>query len=296
MLSVRGASKRYKTTVALQPVTFDLAPGEVLAVVGSNGAGKTTLIKSVVGLIRCEGNIEVGGIDVGRNGKAARRLLGYLPQDPAFHPDLTVQETAVFYAQLRRLDAATAREAVETVGLIEHAEKPVGALSGGMRQRLGLAVARLGDPTLLVLDEPTSGLDPAARRDFRALVRKESANGRAVLLSTHWLEDIPLMADRVLSLKDGYTQYLGSAAGYSAVSSSRLLLRLNGRSHEAHPVIRAALGADGVVQEGEWLAVDCAPEERGKVVAALSAAGIQILDLRLEQAALALQTDAGEVA
>jgi ABC-type multidrug transport system ATPase subunit len=285
MLKVQGASKRYKLTVALQPVSFELEPGQVLAVVGSNGAGKTTLIKSVVGLIRCEGKVLINGLDVGKNGKKARRFLGYLPQDPAFHPDLTVRETALFYAQLRQLGSEQARTAVEAVGLIEHAEKPVGALSGGMRQRLGLAVARLADPPLLVLDEPTSGLDPAARREFRELVRQESASGRAVLLSTHWLEDIPLIADRVLVLKDGYTQYFGSAEGFTAASTSRLLLRLNGHSHQADPLIRTALGGGLVVREGEWLAIDCTPEERGKVVAALAAAGIHILDLRLEQLA-----------
>lgn len=283
MLNVHEASKRYKTAVALHPVSFDLAPGEVIAVVGGNGAGKTTLIKSVVGLIRGEGTIRVNGIDVARKGKEARRYIGYLPQDPAFHPDMTVRETATFYAQLRRVPAAEARQGIETVGLIDHADKPVGALSGGMRQRLGLAVARLGNPLLLVLDEPTSGLDPSARGEFRALVREESLAGRAVLLSTHWLEDIPLMADRVLALKDGHTQYLGTAAGFADASSSRLLLRLNGASSQALPLIRTTIAAGDADHEGEWIAVSCRPEDRGRVVTALAAAGIKILDLRVEQ-------------
>lgn len=282
MLNVHEASKRYKTAVALHPVSFELAPGEVLAVVGGNGAGKTTLIKSVVGLIRGEGAIQVNGIDVARNGKRARRFIGYLPQDPAFHPDMTVRETATFYAQLRGLPATEAREGIETVGLIDHADKPVGALSGGMRQRLGLAVARLGNPPLLVLDEPTSGLDPAARREFRALVREESDAGRAVLLSTHWLEDIPLMAERVLALKDGHTQYLGSARGFTDATASRLLLRLNGASTAALPLIRTTLTTGDADHEGEWIAVNCRPEDRGRVVAALAAADINILDLRIE--------------
>lgn len=284
MLKVQDVAKRYNDNWALHPVSFELRPGEVLAAVGGNGAGKTTLIKSVMGLIRSEGSIEVNGFDAGRRGKDARRSIGYLPQDVAFHPDLSVRETAVFYARLRRLGESEARAAVESVGLIEHAEKRVGALSGGMRQRLGLAVARLGDPPLLVLDEPNAGLDPEARAEFRTLVREEAANGRAVLFSTHWLEEIPLVADRVLSLKDGTTQFLGTAEEFEArASARRLLLRLNGHSNSAAPVIQEALHTAAVGREGEWVTVQCSSEEYGRVVTALGAAGIHILDLRFEQ-------------
>jgi ABC-type multidrug transport system ATPase subunit len=294
VLVVNKASKRYGAFVALQPVSFELAGGEVLAVVGSNGAGKTTLIKSIMGLIRCDGSIRINGIDIRKNGKAARRFAGYLPQNPAFHGDMTVSETAAFYGQLRKVGASEAQVAIEAVGLMEHADKPVGALSGGMRQRLGLAVARLGEPKLLILDEPTSGLDPTARREFRQLVREEREAGRTVVLSTHWLEDIPLMADHVLALKDGHTQYFGSASGFASDSGSRLLLRLNGHSAAATPTIRMALGEGAITREGEWLAVECPAADRGRVVGALAAAGINILDLRVEPISPTVRVPGGE--
>ena len=139
--------------------------------------------------------ITVEGIDVSRDAKGARQRIGYLPQNPAFHADLTVAETALFYAQLRGASDARARTLVENVGLREHAEKQIRALSGGMRQRLALAIALLGDPPLLVLDEPGSGLDTSARLELRQLVQEQRAQGKAVALSTHWIEDVPYIAD-----------------------------------------------------------------------------------------------------
>ncbi|MEX2032784.1 MAG: ABC transporter ATP-binding protein, partial [Dehalococcoidia bacterium] len=189
MLKVRSARKQYGKIRALDDASFELAAGRVLAVVGANGAGKSTLIKIVVGLMRFEGNVQVNGVDVRRDGRGARRHIGYLPQNPAFHHDMTVQETALFFARLRGAPAQEARAAVAAVGLEAHATKLVGALSGGMRQRLGLAVAQLGSPSLFVLDEPGTGLDVSARLELRDFIREQRAAGKSVLLSTHWLED-----------------------------------------------------------------------------------------------------------
>jgi ABC-type multidrug transport system ATPase subunit len=285
MLSLRGVTKRYGKVVALDGATLDLAPGEVLATVGPNGAGKSTLIKAIVGLIRYEGEVSVDGIDVRREGRKARGRIGYLPQNAAFHQDLNVRETAVFYAQLRGLGVDAARAAVESVGLAEHAEKPVGALSGGMRQRLGLAVAQLGDPPLLILDEPATGLDVTARLELRQFIREQRSRGKAVLLSTHWLEDVPAIADRALALEGGHTVFLGTAARFADRTSarSRLYLRLNGHTGDAITLIEAADGE--VARTGEWLVVTCAAGEKARVLEALVAAGIAILDFRVEDAA-----------
>jgi ABC-type multidrug transport system ATPase subunit len=162
MLKVSRLSKRYAKTPALDGIDFELGKGAVLAVLGANGAGKTTLIKCVVGLVHFNGQVEVDGVDVARRGKQARARIGYMPQNPAFHNDLTVAEAALFFADLKGASHSQARELVESVGLGDHAEKKVGALSGGMRQRLALSVALLADPPLLVLDEPASGLDISA--------------------------------------------------------------------------------------------------------------------------------------
>ncbi len=285
MLRLTDVGKRYGKAVALDSVTFDLEAGEVMALIGSNGAGKSTLIKSVAGLVRHTGSVNVNGIDVARQPKAARRLMGYLPQHPALHADLTVRETAVLYADMKGVPHERARTGVEAVGLAEHAEKSVAALSGGMRQRLALAMALLADPPLLVLDEPGTGLDISARLELRHLVQEQRARGTAVLLSTHWLEDVPYIADRVLVLNHGQVQSLGPASSLGGLGApqSRLYLRLNGHSPEAIPLITRLFPGDPVDRSGDWLVVTTAAARKARVVEAVVEAGMSILDLRVEE-------------
>jgi ABC-type multidrug transport system ATPase subunit len=287
MLSARAVTKRYGDTLALDGTTFDLERGTVMAVVGSNGAGKSTLIKSIVGLVRFEGQILVDGVDAGRDGRRARRQIGYLPQTPAFHPDLTVRETATFYARLRGLDDTAARTAVEAVGLAEQAEKRADALSGGMRQRLALAIVQLGSPALLVLDEPATGLDVAARLELRRFIQDQRAAGRTVLLSTHWLDDVPTIADQVLVLEAGRTKFLGPASEFAAAAApqSRLYLRVNGHTHDAASLLRSSRAGD-VAQTGEWLVITCPAGDKARALEVLVGAGIAILDFRVEDGAL----------
>lgn len=286
MLSVRSVTKRYGQTIVLDAVSLELGNGNVLASVGSNGAGKSTLIKAIVGLLRYDGEIQVDGVDARRHGPDARRRIGYVPQAPAFHLDLTVRETLTFYARLRGVGEQDAREAGDAVGLSEQSEKLVGALSGGMRQRLALGIAQLGDPPLLVLDEPSSGLDISARLELRRFIQEQRRTGRAVLFSTHWMEDIATVADTVLVLDGGRTTFLGPAAEFAAKSapSSRMFMRVNGRSQEAVTLLeRVAPG--GIARTGEWIVVTCAAREKGRVLEALFAGGITILDVRVDDAA-----------
>lgn len=294
MLSAHAVTKRYGNATALEDATFALAAGQVLAVVGANGAGKSTLIKSIVGLMRFQGQILVDGIDVAREGRCARGRIGYLAQNPAFHVDLSVRETAIFYARLRGTSEESARDAIQTVGLGEHAEKMVGALSGGMRQRLGLAVAQMGDPALFILDEPATGLDVAARLELRDFIRAQRARGKSVLLSTHWLEDVPATADQVLVLDRGRTTFLGPSSEFARANTarSRLFFRLNGHTSQAIPLIAAAAG-EQVARNGDWLAVTCPTGEKVKVFEALVSGGIAILDFRVEEATTADPTEVG---
>ncbi len=286
MLAVRSVTKRYGSRVtALDNVSFEVDAGQVMAVIGANGAGKTTLIKCIVGLVRFEGEVVAGGIGVSRDGRGVRRLIGYMPQDPAFHSDLTVRETALFYADLKSAPPQRARELVETVGLAAHEEKKVGELSGGMRQRLALAVTLLANPPLLVLDEPASGLDISARLELRQLVQDQRKEGKSILLSTHWLEDVPYVADSALVLNEGKTVFLGPATELAgaAAPSSRLFLRLNGKGPEAAPIIESL--ANGAVEDtGDWLVVSCPASRKAQIVEALVGAGIGILDFRVEEA------------
>jgi ABC-2 type transport system ATP-binding protein/nitrous oxidase accessory protein len=288
MLSIRNVTKRYGPVTALEDVSLDVTGGEILAIVGSNGAGKTTLIKCALGLVGFEGQVLINDLDVVKHGKEARRLVGYLPQNPALHGDLTVRETAEFYAQLRRVPIERAREVIEDVGLMEHAAKPAGALSGGMRQRLALAVALLSEPPILILDEPASSLDVQARLDLRRLLQAQRAEGKSIVLSTHWLEDIPFIADRALVLDRGKAIFLGDARqlGAGGTVTGRLYLRLNGHSDDAATLIRSNVPSVTVDRSGDWVVVNCAAEEKSDVLQSLVRAGVNILDVRIEDASV----------
>lgn len=202
---VSGIAKRYGKVSAVRDVSFQLNDGEIVALVGHNGAGKTTIVKLLLGLIRpSEGSVEVLGEDPARGDFAVRQRLGYLPESVAFHMALTGRETLAFYARLKRIETSRAEELLDRVGLAaEAADRPVRTYSKGMRQRLGLAQALLGQPRVLLLDEPTSGLDPALRRRFYDLLDDLRSSGTTILLSSHALTELEDRADRVLILNEG---------------------------------------------------------------------------------------------
>nr|HRO15743.1 ABC transporter ATP-binding protein [Paracoccus sp. (in: a-proteobacteria)] len=185
-LTLSRLTRRFGAVAALQDVSFSVEPGERVALLGHNGAGKSTLMKIVLGLIPAtSGTVEVLGAAPGSG--AARLGTAYLPENVAFHPALTGREQIRTYLALRGASAAQAGELLERVGLADAADRRIGTYSKGMRQRIGLAQALIGQPRLLVLDEPTSGLDPVSRREFYALLDGLAAEGAAILLSSHAL-------------------------------------------------------------------------------------------------------------
>jgi Cu-processing system ATP-binding protein len=202
---VSCVAKSYGKVSAVRDVSFTLNEGETVALVGHNGAGKTTIVKLLLGLIRpSEGSVTVLGEDPAKGDFSVRQRLGYLPESVAFHMALTGRETLAFYARLKRVDRACIPELLDRVGLVaEAADRPVRTYSKGMRQRLGLAQALLGQPRVLLLDEPTSGLDPALRRRFYNLLDDLRATGTTILLSSHALTELEDRADRVLIVNQG---------------------------------------------------------------------------------------------
>lgn len=216
VIEVNGLSKTYGATRVLDGVTFTAGAGEVIALLGLNGAGKTTLLKCLLGLARFDGQARIGGLDLRREGKETRRRVGYVPQAPAFPSYLTVADTLEHFADLRGLRGVDINAALSRVGLTAHTDKKVDALSGGLRQRLGLAVALLGDPPILLMDEPVASIDPEGRRVFTRLVDDLRTEGRTVIVSTHVLRLLEGVADRALVLVDGRVVYDGSLAAVLA--------------------------------------------------------------------------------
>ncbi len=203
-LEISNISKQYPKTLALDNVSVTLDCG-LYGLLGPNGAGKTTLISIITALVQpTAGTVRYNGKPVG--GRDYMRILGFLPQDPRFYANFTAEEFLRYMAAMKGLDRKTAKpriaDLLEQVNLTEHKHKKIGAFSGGMRQRLGIAQAILNDPEILILDEPTAGLDPKERMRFRNLLSRLSGD-RIILLATHIVSDLECAAKEVILLREG---------------------------------------------------------------------------------------------
>ncbi|MGW1143312.1 ABC transporter ATP-binding protein [Streptomyces zhihengii] len=217
-VSASGLSLRFGGTRALDDVSLRLGDG-VTGLLGPNGAGKTTLLRVLATAVPPDrGVFTVLGHDPGtsRGRQEVRRRLGYLPQVPGFHPDFSAFEFVDYVAILKELTDRTAghrevRRVLVAVDLSDVRGKRIKRLSGGMRQRVALAAALVGDPGFLVLDEPTVGLDPEQRMRFRELIA-QAGEGRTVLLSTHQTEDVAMLCHRVIVMAGGRIRFEGTPA------------------------------------------------------------------------------------
>ena len=203
MIEIANVSKAYGRRRALADISLSIPPGEVTLLLGSNGAGKSTLLRCLLGITDFDGTIRIGGLDPLDDGPAVRAQIGYMPQAGGLHGDLTVEETLAFYAGVRRAPRERGGVLMREAGLGEHASTRVADLSGGMRQRLGFALALLTDPPILVLDEPSASLDAASRDWLAGRLRAVAAEGRTVLVSTHAGQELLAAGDRRIVLEDG---------------------------------------------------------------------------------------------
>lgn len=203
-VELRRVSKRYGKIQAVRDVSLDLASGETTALVGHNGAGKTTLLKLMLGLVHpSAGTIRVLGDDPAAGEFAARSKVGYVPENVSFNTALTGREVLTFYARLKREPVQKSLGLLERVGLGSASARRVATYSKGMRQRLGLAQALIGEPQVLLLDEPTTGLDPALRLSFYEIMHALRNRGATVVLSSHALAELGEHADRVAIMNHG---------------------------------------------------------------------------------------------
>jgi len=193
MIRFDHVEKRYGGTYALRDVTVEIPAGVVHGFIGPNGAGKTTVLRLMAGLARpTRGRVTMPGV-----------AFGYLPQRVELNGLATSRETLRLFACLRQLPSASADRALECAGLPAHADRQVRVLSGGLRQRVGLAIACLGDPEILLLDEPSAGLDPRAAIELRHDIRRLAAGGRTVVVCSHSLPELQSVCDRITVLHEG---------------------------------------------------------------------------------------------
>jgi ABC-2 type transport system ATP-binding protein len=267
-----GITKRYGATTALDAIDLQVGRGELVGLLGPNGAGKTTAIKLLLGLVRPTlGSGRVLGAPLGD--RATRRRIGYLPELFRYQPWLRAEEVLALHAELAGLAPATrpaaVRDALARVDLTDRAGDQVGGFSKGMQQRLGLAVALLGEPELVLLDEPTSALDPVGRAEVREIVRAARDRGATVILNSHLLTEVERVCDRIVIVHQG--RIVASGALDDIVAADGVRVRVSDLDPLAHPTL-AAFGPSQV--DGDWLTFrPLALERIPDVVAAIVAAG-----------------------
>jgi len=286
-IEVAALTKSYDAVHALRGVDLTIeSSGQIIGLLGPNGAGKTTFVEILEGLrIATSGSVSVLGLDPARASGALRARLGVQLQSTAFMNELTVMETLRLYAALYP-KSRPAKDVLTRVDLEDKARALVRTLSGGQRQRLALAMAMLHDPDLYILDEPTSGLDPVARRSIHDILSGLKRDGKTILMSSHYLDEIEAMADRVIILSAGQVvadgtplELLARAAG-----ASTLWLEVNGAGDPSRLVPQATFeGRDGSLLR--YRTSDPTAAIVG-LADALRSSGAQLADLRLKRPSL----------
>lgn len=283
MIEFTNLTKRYGKFAAVDGLSLSVKPHEAVALWGENGAGKTTAIKCLLGLLRFDGQITVGGCDVRRQGRAARQLIGYVPQELAFYKEMTTVDMAHFYARLKGAPATRIDSVLAQVGLGEHSAKRVGALSGGMKQRLALALALLGDPPVLVMDEPTSNLDTAARSQLLHLLLGVKRAGKTIIFSSHRIEEVETLADRVAVMEKGRLQSTCPAGELARRVGLRTQVKFLVPGHQLDQAL-AILQHEGLQarRNGVGVIVDVAHGEKARPIHTLGRADIEVFDFEVE--------------
>lgn len=271
MLSVSHLTKSFGDTKAVDDLSFEIAPGEIVGFLGPNGAGKTTTMRLIAGYLSPDsGTISIDAIPMGEEGSDARRHIGYLPENNPLYKDMLVSEFLTLSADLKHIPKEKRRDAfdfaVSAVDIGDVFYRPVGELSKGYKQRIGMAVALLHRPSILILDEPTEGLDPNQRTEIRALITS-LAKERTILLSTHVMQEASMLCNRILIIHHGKLVADGTPKelAQKAEHQSSLIVELEGKEIEA-----ALRGMTGMTD----IKIDQLGE--GRIRATLKTAGDQL--------------------
>ncbi len=258
MIHVESLTRYYRDVRAVDGISFDVPRGQVMGLLGPNGAGKTTTLRMLTGFLEpSAGTITVGDHAIGRDSLQIRRMMGYLPEAAPLYPEMLVYDYLIFVACMRGMAAADTgsriRELARLCGLAEVMHQPVGELSKGYKQRVGLAHAMMGDPEILVLDEPTSGLDPNQIAEIREIIR-EIGRRKTVIFSTHILSEAEATCDRIIIIHRGRIVADDSTEALKRdVGTKRVLhiLLAGAREEEVRGTLQSVAGVAGVESHSE---------------------------------------------
>jgi ABC-2 type transport system ATP-binding protein len=278
LLAVDHVGKRFGRQVALRDLSLCVARGEVVGLVGPNGAGKSTAFRITCGLLRADtGTVTLAGCDVQRDARTFRAQIGVLIEGPAFWPGLSAAEHLRYLSRVRGCDdGGRVARTLEEVGLAPGSRKPVGKFSLGMKQRLGIAMAILHDPRLLVLDEPMNGLDPVGMASLREFLRGlGTRRGVGVLVSSHLLHEIEQICDRVLFIRDGRLLDTATLSGGDLAETETVLLE-TGDDPLAGDLLRREVFVRELVELPVGLECRVAAHHVPRLAPLLVAAGIAI--------------------
>ncbi len=246
LVVVRHLSHRYSTDWAIHDINFELGENKIVGLLGSNGAGKSTMMNIICGVLtQTSGKVLVNGWDINEKSTEAKKQIGFLPQKPPLHTDLSVQEYLEFAANLRLIERKKVKRAVDEVldkcGITHFRRRMIKNLSGGYQQRVGIAQSIIHNPKFIVLDEPTNGLDPNQILEIRNLIKEISAE-KIVLLSTHILQEVQAMCHDIIMIELGKFVFEGSIQEFNnSLSSNTLIL-----SFDLFPGVDEIMGVDGV--------------------------------------------------
>ncbi|MDX8034916.1 ABC transporter ATP-binding protein [Lentzea sp. BCCO 10_0856] len=288
VLSCSGLRRRFDDVLAVDDVSFTIEEGETYGLLGPNGAGKTTTISMITGVLeRDAGEVFIDGVAMSTHAIAAKRLVGYVPQELALYPDLTGRENLRFFANLYGAGRKRVDLVLDVVGLAERADDLAREYSGGMKRRLNVAIGLLHEPRLLVLDEPTAGVDPQSRNQIIENVRALAAQGMAILYTTHYMEEAERLCDRVGVIDSG--RLIAEGTRRELVERlgehDRISLLLDGDLAHASSVLSAIRNVRGVATHGQGLElmVDDARECLPAVLSAISTNGVVVRSVEVTE-------------
>jgi len=287
-IQLSTVTKRFGDVLAVRELDLTVEAGEIYGFLGPNGAGKSTTINMLLDFVRpTEGTITVLGEPVETAGADLRQRIGVLPEGFDVYSRLSGRKHIEFAIESKAVEDDP-DEILDRVGLGEAADRNAGGYSKGMRQRLALGMALVGEPELLILDEPSSGLDPGGAKEMREIVEREADRGATVFFSSHVLGQVEAVCDRVGILHEGELVTEDSIEGLrdSSDTEETLILTVDDATDDDLDAVRALDGVSGAAVDGSMVTVSCESEAKTEVISTLSEAGIEIQDIETESTSL----------